>query len=134
MRYVAQQHPLGCFVAAAAMVFDMTYEEMLSALPMQSFEEMAKTKLNRAGLALFDRVADLARSRNIAFDDAIPPFDCQPDFRYLLVVLTETTGLYHAIAVDEIGHAYDPAGDGTPKHWSAYVPVVGLAFEHKARR
>ena len=122
MRYVAQQHPLGCFIAATAMVLDMTYEEVAACVPLQDNGIPSDPPI--------EEVINLAETRGVAADDPEMPLTCQHGRRYILALRTGTKQ-FHAIAVDETGAAFDPSNQGSRRLWAEYEPAAMLEFRSR---
>jgi hypothetical protein len=111
------------------MILDMTYEEVAIEMPVPTWEEFERTGTNRAQQVDFDRMVELARSKNTEIGDA---FECERGFRYLLMVASSKRFLTHALAVDEFGATFDPECESSRKHWSRYAPLAFLKFIPKA--
>ena len=124
MKYVAQQHPLGCLIASVAMVLDMTYEQVAETIPLQDMEELEKTGVNRLGLIAYDRIEELARSRNIQIvGSESGQFVCEIGLRYLAVFPADTDPLMtHTVAIDEMGLVFDPdpVNEHVRGYWSSF--------------
>jgi|HubBroStandDraft_1064217.scaffolds.fasta_scaffold16216_3 hypothetical protein len=128
MRYVAQQHPLGCFIACIAMLFDMDYAQVADLVPLQDdLEQLQRTGVNVVGVQAFDIFAALAESRDLEIADVQKPFACKAESRYLLALSTSDRHINHCVAVDETGTAFDPEDSTSRKHWSEYEPIGMLA-------
>jgi len=126
MKYVAQEHPLGCFLAATAMVLDMTYEQVSEKVPLQDPKALQKTGINILGLVALEEVEKLARSCNRAFAYPVPPFVCKAGFRYIgvLPIRKQET---HAVAIDESGVVFDPDSNAlSGKNWAELVFSGGM--------
>src|SRR5438132_246061 len=109
MKYVAQQHPLGCFIACIAMVLDMDYAEVSDLVPLQDdLEQLQRTGINALGAEAFDIFAALAESKHLEIADVQKPFECRAGCRYLMALLTSDRHINHCVAVDEAGVAFDP--------------------------
>ena len=123
MKYIAQQHPLGCLIASVAMVLDMTYEQVAETIPLQDMEELEKTGVNRLGLIAYDRIEELARSRNIQIvDSESGQFVCELGSRYVAALPGSGPRILHVIAIDEKGLVFDPnpANEHARGYWSSF--------------
>ena len=127
MQYVAQQHELGCFIAAAAMVLDLTYEQVALTVPLQEASIIEQTGINFLGLLALDRIEALALAQGMQVVDLNPPFAVQVGLRYLAMIPSANPDINHALAVDETGIAFnpDPRYEHVRKLWSEYI-VLGL--------
>jgi len=121
VRYVRQEDPMGCMIAAAAMVLDMTYQEAAEKVPLQDASDLVST-----GVIAIEKVRELGQSMGWAVIDLEKPYILQNDCRYILVIPRELPPLCHAVAVDEFGCVVDPdCGRESGKQWSD-LEVVGL--------
>jgi len=84
VRYVQQEDPMGCMIAAAAMVLDVTYQQVSEVIPLQKFDGDA---VNRTGLYALDQIERLARNQGWSFTYPEPPFSCREGSRYIGVTL-----------------------------------------------
>jgi hypothetical protein len=127
MEYIAQRDELGCFIAAAAMVLDLTYEQVALTVPLQEASIIEQTGINFLGLLALDRIEALALAQGKQIVDLNPPFPVRAGLRYLAMIPTEIYQVNHALAVDETGIAFnpDPRYEHVRSLWSEYF-VLGL--------
>lgn len=130
MRHVTQQDEHGCFIASAAMVLDMSYEQMSQIMPLQDPEELRQTGKNTTGLVDLDRFVALLESRKISFDYLPSPFVCKPGYRYVMMLRGNDPAMNHAVAVDETGMVFDPLDEHARKDWSECerLGVIEVSF------
>lgn len=126
MNYVAQEDQLGCFIAATAMVFDLTYAEAALLVPLQLPYEGGGP--NIAGLVGLEAVRMLAEGHGFEMIDQERPFAVRSGLRYIASVPTAVSNYGHALAIDEAGIALDPANEETRKPWSEYEITALLEF------
>jgi hypothetical protein len=122
MQYVAQEHDLGCFIAATAMVLDLTYEEASQTVPLQDPANVVSS-----GVLTLAQVMQLARAHGRIVVDQNPPLTVRAGFRYIAMIATPIPNVYHNLAIDETGIAFDPdpSNEDVRKPWSEYG-VLGL--------
>ena len=131
MEYVAQKHPLGCMIAAAAMVLDLTYEQVSDKVPLQSIEDLRQTGINGLGIVAWNNLKTLARARGkVIFDFPDKPFILRPGLRYLGMLPTANYLLTHVVAIDETGVVFDPdpAKEQSRENWETYDFMAMLEF------
>ena len=121
MRHIPQEHPLGCFIAAAAMVLDLEYSEVAETVPLQDVQALRETEVNILGLAAYDAVVQLATKQGKLVADLIAPFNCATQYRYIGILAPESE-TNHAVAIDEVGIVFDPepSRSTSRRHWSEY--------------
>lgn len=130
MRYIAQTDELGCFIAAAAMVLDLTYEQVAQTVPLQDLAILGQTSPNFLGIHALAQVEALALAQGRMIVDQNPPFTVEPGLRYIAVVPTAIFNANHALAVDEMGVAFDPdeRNEHVRKLWFEYNILALLEF------
>jgi hypothetical protein len=123
MEHVRQLHPLGCFIAAAAMVLDMTYDEVAAVMPLQDMDVLRNTGQNKLGIYGWRNLHILAKERGKAIVDfTSKPFVRKPGLRYLGMLATPDPLLTHIVAIDEDGIVFDPDpnNEKSRKSWLEY--------------
>jgi hypothetical protein len=128
LKHIVQKDDLGCLIASAAMVFDLSYEEAAKTIPLQDPVALQSEGINLLGLAAFDAIERLAEERGKRIEDVFKPFVCRAGARYI-AILHSPAQIGHAVAIDELGFVFDPAEE-TPSGecWSKYDFHAVLGF------
>lgn len=134
MNYVAQPTRLGCLIAAAAMVFDISYERAGMFIPLPQDDDLQDGENVLADL-IYDRLQKLAAMHGkeaIDLDD--PPWDVKRGLRYIALIPTGTPHLNHSVAIDEEGIVFDPDPDNQANRrpWTEYPIIAMLEFRPPA--
>jgi hypothetical protein len=132
MQYILQQHPMGCMIAAIAMILDMSYEEVAKTIPLPDIQALTLTGRNSLGLKTFDDMKVLAETRGQrVFDFDSKRETLEPGFRYLGMLTTPDPLVKHVVAIDEQGVVFDPdpGKEQSRENWKAYDFVAVLEFQ-----
>jgi hypothetical protein len=135
MQYVAQQHQMGCEIAAVAMVLDMSYEEVSETLrpqDMNDMEALLRNGRNASGLNAFEDMIALARTRGKkVVDFQSLPDTLKPGVRYLGRLRTNNPLIHHIVAIDEQGIVFDPDPEKAQSResWRTYDFIALLEFQ-----
>jgi hypothetical protein len=133
MQYVAQEHPLGCFIACTAMVLEMSYRDVAAVVPLQEWDELLESGRSTLGPKAVEQMLCLAQHQGVEVNDAKRPLQCVSGCRYILAVSKGDPQVLHAIAVDESGAAYDPNEASLNKNWLDYKGSTAAALEFRLR-
>jgi hypothetical protein len=131
MRYVSQQHPMGCFIASIAMVLDLSYEQVAETVPLPDMGELQRTGRNSLGSAAFDGMKLLATTHGKSvLDNCMKPFSLKQGFRYLGMLSTSNSLLTHVVAIDQNGIVFDPdpVNEQSRESWQAYDFMAIVEF------
>ena len=131
MDMLPETHPLGCMIAAAAMVLDLTYEQVSEQVPLQDAAALERTGRNWLGLTGLDNIELLAlehgkrvsrfpcKTIHSETRSTLHRYDLQPD-----PLIT------HVVAIDESGVVFDPdpAKEQSRENWETYDFMAVLEF------
>jgi hypothetical protein len=126
MRYVVQENELGCFVAAIAMVLDLTYAEVEPVIPPASWLDYNTPGPHESERLAYERLPGFALAHGWVVID-LENLIVQPGLRYVAAIPGPIPNSRHAVAIDETGIVFDPGplNENVRKHYSEYA-ILGL--------
>jgi hypothetical protein len=125
LNYVAQKHKGGCLIAVAAMLLDLTYNQVWRFVPVPRLRLARRNNEYARSFLAFREVEILAAKHAYIITEITRPngksgFFLEPNSRHIAVIPSGMMGVFHAVAINEDGIVFDPANEHDRRPWSTY--------------